>query len=132
LLTRGASGKAEIIAIQRLDRRKACRAGKHIPRPCTARFPLALQRILKEVSERRIPCRSCLSIRQVKIRHRRQMQFRTEFSNPRMLQFVHGEASMLSAVGNSVSYNASGCCSPTSGRSNGGDAAAIATLGSPP
>jgi capsid protein len=51
LLTRGASGKAEIIAIQRLDRRKACRAGKHLPRPCTARFPLTLQRILKEVAE---------------------------------------------------------------------------------
>ena len=95
-------------------------------------FPLTLQRILKEVAERRIPRRSCLSIRKVKIRHRRQMQFRTEFGNPRMLQFAHGAISMLSAVGNSVSYNASGCCSPTNGRSNGDDAAAVTTLGWPP
>ena len=109
--------------------RRATPAG---PRPRAARFPLTLQRILKEVTERRIPCDSRLSSDRVKIRHRRQVQFRTEFGNPRMLLFEQGEASMLSAVGNSVSYNASGCCSPTSGRSNGDDAAAIATLGWPP
>jgi hypothetical protein len=90
LRARGSGGEAEVISLQRLDRREACRPGQHLARARPPGIALGTERLLQEIGVGDVfPLRRRLRNRAVQPRQRGKPKLLAQLLDALVLKLAH-------------------------------------------